>query len=1453
MGRLKLQSEISSIEEEPGDCEVMSNKGAFACMVNSEVGAVLAVMRRNVRWGGGGRYMAGDDQLEHSLIQSLKTLRKQIFLWEHQWNTIDPAVYLMPFLDVIRSDETGAPITGVALSSVYKILTVGMLDLNTVNVESALHSVVDAVTSCRFEVTDPASEEVVLMKILQVLLACMKSKASIVLSNQHVCNIVNTCFRVVHQAGTKGELLQRIARHTMHELVRCIFSHLPDIDHTKQAITDGGDPSIRTEMGGLDKDYAFGVKQSDNGNGSIEYDAPPSSVGFASNASNFSGSMEGLVDENAVGYVSNKEATNDMHLTLEPYGVPCMVEIFRFLCSMLNVVEQTGMASRSNPIVFDEDVPLFALGLINSAIELAGPSIHQHPKLLSLIQDELFCNLMHFGLSMSPLILSTVCSIVLNLFHHLRMDLKLQLEVFFSCVILKLAQSRHGASYQQQEVAMEALVDFCRQKSFMAEMYANLDCDITCRNVFEDLANLLSKSAFPVNCPLSVMHILALDGLIAVIQGMAERIENSTPVLEQAPVVIEECTPFWTVKCEDYADPNYWVAFVRRRKYIKRMLMIGADHFNRDPKKGLEYLQGTHLLPDKLDPQSVACFFRYTSGLDKNLVGDFLGNHDEFCVRVLHEFAGTFDFEDMNLDTALRLFLETFRLPGESQKIQRVLEAFSERYYEQSPHILANKDAALVLSYSLIMLNTDQHNVQVKKKMTEEDFIRNNRRINGGNDLPREYLSELYHSICKNEIRTIPEQGTGFHEMTPSRWIDLMRKSKKTPPYITCDSRSFLDRDMFAIMSGPTIAAISVVFDHAEHEDVFNTCVDGFLAVAKISACHHLEDVLDDLVVSLCKFTTLTNPSLVEEPVLAFGDDTKARMATVTVFTIANRFGDYIRTGWRNILDCILRLHKLGLLPARVASDAADDSEPSVDPVHGKPVASTVSASHIPTIATPRRSSGLMGRFSQLLSLDTEEPRSQPTEQQLAAHQRTLQTIQSCHIDNIFTESKFLHSDSLLQLARALVWAAGRPQKVSSSPEDEDTAVFCLELLIAIALNNRDRISLLWQGVYEHIANIVQSTVMPCALVEKAVFGLLRICQRLLPYKENLADELLRSLQLVLKLDARVADAYCEHITQEVTSLVKANAMHIRSQMGWRTITSLLSITARHPEASDVGFEALMFIMSDGVHLSPTNYILCLDAARQFAESRVGSTERSVRALDLMAESITCLSRWKELIEEASKTSQEIDEMWLRLVQGLRKVCLDQREEVRNHALSSLQRCMTVGAEGIRLSLASWLQCFDQVIFTMLDDFLEITHGGHSTKDYRNMEGTLVHALKLMSKVFLQLLPQLSQLTSFCKLWLGILGRMEKYTKAKIRGKKSEKLQELIPELLKNTLLVMKSRGILVRTSAIGGDGLWELTWLHVNNVDPSLQSEVFPDQEQEVARKENENGSSLTPTVVES
>ena len=321
----------------------------------------------------------------------------------------------------------------------------------------------------------------------------------------------------------------------------------------------------------------------------------------------------------------------------------------------------------------------------------------------------------------------------------------------------------------------------------------------------------------------------------------------------------------------------------------------------------------------------------------------------------------------------------------------------------------------------------------------------------------------------------------------------------------------------------------------------------------------------------------------------------------------------------------------------------------------------------------------------------------------------------------------------------------------------------------------------------------------------------------MLPYKENLAEELLISLQLILKLDARVADVYCERITQEIMQLVKTNAGHIKSPVGWRTIVSLLSITAHHPYASEPGFEALSFIMTDCAHLTRANYVLCLDAARSFAESQIGTTDRSMQALDLISGSVKCLLQWSKTDshdsivvglsrEDTAKSSQEVGEMWLRVVHCFRKVCIDQREEVRNHAILSLQRCLSV-AEVIYITPSIWSQCFDQVIFTMLDDLLEIAQG-HSRKEYRNMEATLQHAMKFLSKLFLQLLSQLSSLSNFRKLWLGVLSVMKKYMKANIMGKGSEKLQELITELLKDMLLILKAQGVLVQKSTLNGDRL---------------------------------------------
>jgi hypothetical protein len=47
--------------------------------------------------------------------------------------------------------------------------------------------------------------------------------------------------------------------------------------------------------------------------------------------------------------------------------------------------------------------------------------------------------------------------------------------------------------------------------------------------------------------------------------------------------------------------------------------------------------------------------------------------------------------------------------------------------------------------------------------------------------------------------------------MTYSRWLDLLRRSQSTTPFLSCDpTKPLLDRDMFSVIWGPSIAAISV-------------------------------------------------------------------------------------------------------------------------------------------------------------------------------------------------------------------------------------------------------------------------------------------------------------------------------------------------------------------------------------------------------------------------------------------------------------------------------------------------------------------------------------------------------------------------------------------------------------------------------------------------------------------
>ncbi|KAL3945256.1 MAG: hypothetical protein SGBAC_000667 [Bacillariaceae sp.] len=250
------------------------------------------------------------------------------------------------------------------------------------------------------------------------------------------------------------------------------------------------------------------------------------------------------------------------------------------------------------------------------------------------------------------------------------------------------------------------------------------------------------------------------------------------------------------------------VHLLRSIKSKKRLMRKAAHLFNQKSSKGIEFLVNSGVIADPVTPRSVASFLRngIVVGLDKKEVGAYLGEmgkspvagksppnweRDFFHKEVLETYCSLFRFEGQTLLDGLRMFLACFRLPGEAQQIDRILQAFSDacsRLCEEGSQKLFSEDpkrasdAAYLLSFSIIMLNTDQHNDNIRedRKMTKKDFIKNNsdygRDITDpGKELPKEYLSTIYASIREEEIRTEGEGADG--SMTVERWKDVLRGS----------------------------------------------------------------------------------------------------------------------------------------------------------------------------------------------------------------------------------------------------------------------------------------------------------------------------------------------------------------------------------------------------------------------------------------------------------------------------------------------------------------------------------------------------------------------------------------------------------------------------------------------------------------------------------------------------
>jgi len=102
-----------------------------------------------------------------------------------------------------------------------------------------------------------------------------------------------------------------------------------------------------------------------------------------------------------------------------------------------------------------------------------------------------------------------------------------------------------------------------------------------------------------------------------------------------------------------------------------------------------------------------------------------------------------------------------FRLPGEAQRIERLLCVFSRCFYEDNACDreacpLGSQDAVLLIVYATIILNTDLHRVRPGhrqvKRMSKNEFVSNLIQVEPVETVETVFLENLYDSVSQDPI-----------------------------------------------------------------------------------------------------------------------------------------------------------------------------------------------------------------------------------------------------------------------------------------------------------------------------------------------------------------------------------------------------------------------------------------------------------------------------------------------------------------------------------------------------------------------------------------------------------------------------------------------------------------------------------------------------------------------------
>ena len=867
--------------------------------------------------------------------------------------SFDTPSLLHPFLQVIRSSSTSASITSLALVAITKFFAYNLISKESPRLSLAMQLLSAAITHCRFEASDSAADEIVLLRILKLMEGMLSGPGGTLLADESVCEMMETGLSMCCQMRL-SELLRRSAEISMIAMCQIVFERLKHLE--SQTPGDMIDPNLSTD---------------DNEKPEVKMDGPLKGTNVASPQANIMSTplattfdvsdVIGRVDlesrssedfdrphddsdfqvktdlsNDMINLKKAPVSTPEMNHEIRPYSLPSIRELFRVLVNLLEPLDRQHT----------DAMRIMALRIIDVALEVAGPSIAKHSSLTILAKDDLCRHLFQLVRSDNINLLNESLRVAGTLLATCRGVLKLQQELFLSYLVACLhprveipretgihpslyegvpsrpklvkqapSQTNSGRSTpvpvkDRQKLGMEggsrkpdareAMVEsigaLARIPSFLAELFVNYDCEIDRGDLCEDLVGLLSRNAFPDSATWSTTNVppLCLDALLGYVQFVADRLDD------------EPCT-------EGYPDPQR----LRDQRARKKLIIKGATKFNESPKAGIDYMTTQGIIENPNNPYSVAKFLKGTARISKKVLGEYISKRS--FESLLGAFLDLFDFSGKRVDEALRELLGSFRLPGESPLIERIVTVFSEKYCANSTvEGIADKDAAFVLTYAIIMLNTDQHNPNVKtqNRMGFNDFARNLRGVNGGKDFATDYLEEIYESIKSNEI-ILPDEHDNKHAFDYA-WRELLLKTQTAGDLVICNTNIF-DADMFEATWKPVVATLSYVFMSASEDAVYQRVVAGFDQCAQIAAKHNLTEALDHIVYCLCIISTLApeNPPnttlntevqagkksvMVSELAVKFGRDYRAQLATVILFKgVVAGNESKIKHGWEYV------------------------------------------------------------------------------------------------------------------------------------------------------------------------------------------------------------------------------------------------------------------------------------------------------------------------------------------------------------------------------------------------------------------------------------------------------------------------------------------------------------------------------------------------------------------------